>query len=128
MVSLHKHFTSTFVTLEISLFKREEEEAKKRELEKASEEERVRKEQEVLRATQHQNDTTSYDIEMTKVPPSAPPLIGDYPAPPASRQEAFVSDQATVGDNQRQHSAPSSTGDAVGPPSFSSLYSVPVTR
>lgn len=107
--------------------KREEEEAKKRELEKASEEERVRKEQEVLRATQHQNDTTSYDIEMTKVPPSAPPLIGDYPAPPASRQEAFVSDQATVGDNQRQHSTPSSTGDAVGPPSFSSLYSVPVT-
>lgn len=44
MVFLYKYFILIFVIFEIFLFKREEEEVKKREFEKVSEEERVRKE------------------------------------------------------------------------------------
>ena len=65
---------------------------------------------------------------MATVIPSAPSLIGDYPTPPTSHQQSFVSDQSTVGDNQREHSKPSDVGQTMQPPSFSSLYSVPTPR
>lgn len=96
--------------------KREEEEAKRRKLivEKKQEEERIRKqEQEALKISQPQ--------------PIAPPLIGDYPVPSTSCQKVLVNDQTAVGDNDRKHSAPIDTEDALQPPSFSSLYSVPIT-
>lgn len=67
----------------------------------------------------------------TVVTPSAPPLIGDYPAPPVSHQESSFSDQTEVGGNQREHTAPSDVGqthETVQPPSYSSLYSVPTPR
>ena len=102
-----------------AFFKREEEEeeeAKRRKLivEKKLEEERIRKEQEALKIPQQQ--------------PSAPPLIDDYPVPSTSFQKVLVNDQTAVGDNHRKHSAPIDTEDALQPPSYSSLYSVPITR
>lgn len=100
-----------------AFFKREEEEeAKRRKLivEKKLEEERIRKEQEALKIPQLQ--------------PSAPPLIGDYPVPSTSFQKVVVDDQTAVGDNDRKHGAPIDTEDALQPPSYSSLYSVPITR
>lgn len=105
--------------------KKEEEEAKRRELERVQAEERAKKEQEAQRMAQ-QNNAVTHNMEIPKVTPSAPPLIGDYPAPPTgSHQEGSVSDQSAVGDNQREHSTPSDGGQTVPPPSYSSLYSVP---
>lgn len=76
-----------------------------------------------------QNNAVTHNMEIPKVTPSAPPLIGDYPAPPSgSHQEGSVSDQSAVGDNQREHSTPSDVGQTVPPPSYSSLYSVPTPR
>jgi len=112
----------------IILLKREEEEAQRRELEKAKAEEREKREQEAQRIAQQQNDTATHNTELPKVIPSAPSLIGDYPAPPTSHQESFISDQSEVGGNQREHSTPSEVGPTVQPPSFSSLYSVPTPR
>lgn len=106
-----------YADIAICFFKREEEEAKRRKLivEKKQEEERIRKhEQEALKISQPQ--------------PIAPPLIGDYPVPSTSCQKVLVNDQTAVGDNDRKHSAPIDTEDALQPPSFSSLYSVPITR
>lgn len=113
--------------------KKEEEEAKRRELEKAQAEERTRREQEAQRILQQQNKTEiPADTGVaTVVTPSAPPLIGDYPAPPVSHQESSFSDQTEVGGNQREHTAPSDVGqthETVQPPSYSSLYSVPTPR
>lgn len=125
-------FTSYFpvqpLTLSIFPLKKEEEEAKRRELERAQAEERARKEQEAQRIAQQQNNSVTHDIDMPTVIPSAPPLIGNYPTPPMSHQESFVSDHSAVGDNQREHSKPSDVGQTVQPPSFSSLYSVPTPR
>lgn len=91
-------------------------------------EERARKEQEAQRIAQQQNDIVTHNAGVAMVTPSAPPLIGDYPAPPTSHQVSSVSDQSAVGGNQREHSAPSDVGQTVQPPSFSSLYSVPTPR
>ena len=93
--------------------------------------ERARREQEA-KIAQHQNSTMTPHTEIPSVIPSAPSLIGDYPAPPTSHQESSASDDSTVGSNQREHGAPSDGSQAQStmpqPPSYSSLYSVPTPR
>ncbi|XP_074616417.1 STAM-binding protein-like A [Acropora palmata] len=111
----YQHEYEEFMVQEAKKREEEEEEAKRRKLifEKKLEEERIRKEQEALKIPQQQ--------------PSAPPLIGDYPVPSTSFQKVLVNDQTAVGDNNRKHRAPIDTEDALQPPSYSSLYSVPIT-
>lgn len=79
---------------------------------------------------QHQNSMSTQHTEIPSVIPSAPPLIGDYPAPPTSHYEPSGSDDSTVGSNQREHGAPGEQMQSPmpRPPSYSSLYSVPTPR
>ncbi|XP_020612865.1 STAM-binding protein-like isoform X3 [Orbicella faveolata] len=101
--------------------KKEEEEARRKEFERREAEERARREQEAQKIAQHQSSVSTHHAEIPRVIPSAPPLIGDYPAPPTGRNES------TVGSNQREHGAPSEQTHSTmpRPPSYSSLFSVP---
>ena len=67
---------------------------------------------------------STHHAEIPSVIPSAPPLIGDYPAPPTGHNDS------TVGGNQREHGAPSEQTHSTmpQPPSYSSLFSVPTPR
>lgn len=113
--------------------KKEEEEAKRKERERREAEEKAQRDQEAQRMAQHQNSMSTPHTEIPSVIPSAPPLIGDYPAPPTSHYEPSVTDDSTVGNNQREHGAPNEGGQTTQstmppPPSYSSLYSVPTPR
>lgn len=73
---------------------------------------------------QHQHSMSTHNAEFPSVIPSAPPLIGEYPAPPTGGNDS------TVGNNQREHGAPGEQmhSPMPPPPSYSSLYSVPTPR
>lgn len=127
-----KNVTYSCVNHNFFCFKKEEEEARRKELERREAEEKARREQEAQRMAQHQNSTSVPHTEVPSVVPGAPPLIGDYPAPPTSHYKPPVTDNSTVGNNQREHSVPSEGGQTQSamppPPSYSSLYSVPTPR
>jgi len=100
-------------------------------LEKREAEERARREQEAQKIAQHQNSVSTHHAEVQSVIPSAPPLIGDYPAPPTgTTAPAAPTNDSTVGSNQREHGAPNEQMDSTvpRPPSYSSLFSVPTPR
>lgn len=116
----------------LSVLKKEQEEAKRKELERKEAEKKARREQEAQKMAQHHNNTLTPHTETPGVTPSAPPLIGDYPAPPTSHQESPASLDSIVGNNQREHGTPSESSQThrtmPPPPSYSSLYSVPMPR
>lgn len=109
--------------------KREVQEAKRKELERKEAEEKAQKALTALQIAPQHNNTSMPHTETLSVTPSAPPLIGDYPAPPTSYQESSGSPDSTVGSNQREHGTPSDSNQThrtlPPPPSYSSLFSVP---